>query len=352
MTDNQSKDAIKLLKKIIKTPSFSKKEENVVKILESWFKENGINYKRHLNNLWAENKYFNKKKPTILLNSHHDTVQPNKSYTIDPFYPIEKDGKIFGLGSNDAGGALVSLLYLFKSIYLSQKMNYNFIIACTAEEEIAGANGIKCILEKLPKIDFAIIGEPTLMKLSIAERGLIVFDAKIKGKPGHAAHENKDNAIEKLPKILNWFNQLKFDRVSKLLGPVKTTVTQINAGFQHNVIPSEVDIVVDVRINELYDINEINDFFVKQCPCQIKARSLNLGPSFISPNHKIIESANLLGIESYGSPTLSDQALLDFPSVKIGPGNSKRSHSADEYIYVDELLDGIEVYKNLLNKII
>ena len=223
MTDNQSKDAIKLLKKIIKTPSFSKKEENVVKILESWFKENGIYYKRHLNNLWAENKYFNKKKPTILLNSHHDTVQPNKSYTIDPFHPIEQDGKIFGLGSNDAGGALVSLLYLFKSIYLSQKMNYNFIIACTAEEEIAGANGIKSILEKLPKIDFAIIGEPTLMKLSIAERGLIVFDAKIKGKPGHAAHENNDNAIEKLPKILNWFNQLKFDRVSKLLGPVKTT---------------------------------------------------------------------------------------------------------------------------------
>ena len=352
MIDNQSKDAIKLLKKIIKTPSFSKKEEDVVKILESWFKENGIDYKRHLNNLWAGNKYFNKKKPTILLNSHHDTVQPNKSFTIDPFYPTEKNGKIFGLGSNDAGGALVSLLYLFKTIYLKQNMKYNFIIACTAEEEIAGTNGIKSILKKIPKIDFGIIGEPTQMKLSIAERGLIVFDAKIKGKPSHAAHENIDNAIEKLPKILNWFNQIKFDRVSKLLGPVKTTITQINAGFQHNVIPSEVDIVVDVRINELYDINEINDFFVSKCPCEIKARSLNLRPSSISSNHKIVKSADSIGIESYGSPTLSDQALLDFPSVKIGPGNSKRSHSADEYIYVDEVKEGIEVYKNLLNKII
>ena len=352
MDNKKSIGVVRLLKDIIKTPSFSKKEKDVVMILESWFNENGINYKRHLNNLWAENKYFNPKKATILLNSHHDTVQPNKSFTVDPFTPIEKDGKIYGLGSNDAGGALVSLLYLFKSIYLNKNMNYNFIIACTAEEEIAGINGIKSILDELPKIDFAIIGEPTLMKLSIAERGLIVFDAKIKGKPSHAAHENNDNAIEKLPEILNWFKQLKFDRVSKLLGPVKTTITQINAGFQHNVIPSEIDIVVDVRINELYDINEINDFFVNECPCQIKARSLNLRSSSINPKHKIIKSANSLGIETYGSPTLSDQALLDFPSVKIGPGDSKRSHSADEYIFIDEILEGIEAYKNLLNKII
>ena len=352
MINTESKSAIKLLKKLIKTPSFSNQEKDVVHILESWFIENTIIYERHLNNLWAENKYFDRDKPTILLNSHHDTVKPNKSFTLDPFNPIEKDQKIFGLGSNDAGGSLVSLLYLFKSMYLNENMNYNFVIACTAEEEIAGKNGIKSIIKKIPKIDFGIIGEPTSMKLSIAERGLIVFDATIKGKPGHAAHENKDNAIEKLPNILNWFNQIKFDRVSELLGPVKTTITQINAGYHHNVIPSEVKIVIDVRINELYDIKEINDLFLKECPCEIKPRSLSLKSSSINPNHKIVKSANFLGIQCYGSPTLSDQALLNFPSVKIGPGDSKRSHSADEFIYVEEITEGIEVYKKLLNKII
>ena len=350
--DNYTDSAIKLLKKLIMTPSFSEEEEGVVKIIETWFTENEIIYERHLNNLWAKNKFFDNDKPTILLNSHHDTVKPNKSFTFDPFEPIIEDGKLYGLGSNDAGGALVSLLHSFKNIYLREKMKYNIIIAATAEEETAGKNGISSILDKIPNIDFAIIGEPTLMDLAVAERGLIVFDAKIKGTPSHAAHQNNDNAIEKVPEFFNWLNSLEFERISEFLGPVKITLTQINAGYQHNVIPSEVNFVIDVRVNELYTNTEINRVFTKECPCEIKARSLNLKSSFIDLDNNLVNAARSLGIKLYGSPTLSDQAQLNFPSVKIGPGDSKRSHSANEFIFIDDITNGIDTYNNLLNKIL
>ncbi|MCG9972090.1 M20 family metallo-hydrolase [Christiangramia crocea] len=347
------KEAIDLLKNLIETESFSGKEDNTAELLENWFKRKNIPFFRHLNNVWAVNKHFDKSKPTLLLNSHHDTVQPNSAYTRNPFQAAVEDGKLFGLGSNDAGGCLVSLLATFTYFFDSEDLNYNLIFAGSAEEEINGKNGIASLLPMMPKIDVAIVGEPTLMDLAIAEKGLVVFDAVVKGTPSHAAHPNNNNAIYKTAKVLEWFENFSFEKKSAALGEVKLTVTQINAGNQHNVVPAKVDLVIDVRVNDCFSNEEINDILQEKAPVdEITPRSLRLNSSSIPKEHELVKAGIDLGMNTYGSPTLSDQAMLKCQSLKLGPGDSTRSHSADEFIYVKEIEEGIEKYIKLLEKAI
>lgn len=345
--------AIELLKNLIRTQSLSGEEDKTANLLENWFTEYNIPFHRHLNNVWAANKHFDKSKPTLLLNSHHDTVKPNSAYTRDPFKAEIEEGKLYGLGSNDAGGCLVSLLATFTHFYGIKKPRYNLIFAGTAEEEINGKNGISSLLPIMPGIDVAIVGEPTLMQMAIAEKGLIVFDAVVKGTPSHAAHPNPDNAIYKAAKALDWFEKFRFNKVSKALGEVKLTVTQISAGSQHNVVPARVELVIDVRVNDRYTNAEIEQILKNNAPTdEIKARSLRLNSSSISGDHVLVKTGKSLGMKTYGSPTLSDQAMLNCPSLKLGPGDSERSHSADEFIFVQEIEEGIEKYISLLEKVL
>ena len=349
--ENLQKEAIELLKELIQTESFSGEENRTAKLLEEWFIKRNIPFERHLNNVWAVNHIYDPSKPTLLLNSHHDTVKPNSGYTRDPFEARTEDGKLYGLGSNDAGGCLVSLLATFTWFYKAEDLKYNLIFAGTAEEEINGSKGIASILPKLPKIDVAIVGEPTLMDLAVAEKGLVVFDAVVKGTPSHAAHPNDNNAIYKTANVLRWFENFKFERISEVLGEVKLTVTQINAGSQHNVVPGQVDLVIDVRVNDRYSNKEIEQILQEKAPVdRITARSLRLNSSSIPPDHELVAAGISLGMKTYGSPTLSDQAMLNCPSVKLGPGDSTRSHSADEFIFVKEIEEGIIKYIRLLEK--
>ncbi len=347
------KEAIALLKSLIETQSFSKEEEPTADLLALWFEKKGIPVKRELNNVWVVNKHFDDSKPTILLNSHHDTVKPNVAYTRNPFEAKVEDGKLFGLGSNDAGGCLVGLISAFVYFYDKENLKYNFVFAATAEEEISGENGIAHMQPIFPKIDFAIVGEPTLLDLAIAEKGLVVFDAKVSGTPGHAAHiKNEDNPIFKALKDLEWFQNYQFPKVSKALGEVKMTVSQIKAGKQHNVVPSELNFVVDCRVTDTYTNKEIAEIVAKNTECEVIPRSLRLNSSSISPDHEIVKAGLTLGKKTYGSPTLSDQCRLSCPSLKIGPGDSLRSHSADEFIYVHEIEEGVSFYIELLSKIV
>ena len=352
MKDLAYTKAIQLLKELIRIPSFSKEEDKTASLIENWFKDNNINPNRIKNNVWCSNKFFDETKPTILLNSHHDTVKPNSSYSKDPHKPMIMDGKLYGLGSNDAGGCLVSLMVTFLHFYERQNLKYNLIMAGTAEEEISGENGLACLKELLPKIDFAIIGEPTEMNLAIAEKGLLVIDVYSGGTSGHAAHENIDNAIYNAIKDIEWFNTYKFTKISSRLGAVRMTVTQINSGTQHNVIPDKCHFVVDVRVNECYSNHEVFDIIEKQIQGKAVARSFRLNSSSISKEHPIVKAGIALGKEIYGSPTISDQALINSESIKIGPGKSTRSHSADEFIYLEDVKEGIELYKKMIKKII
>jgi acetylornithine deacetylase len=352
MKDLAYTKAIQLLKELIRIPSFSKEEDKTASLIENWFKDNNINPNRIKNNVWCSNKFFDETKPTILLNSHHDTVKPNSSYSKDPHKPMIMDGKLYGLGSNDAGGCLVSLMVTFLHFYERQNLKYNLIMAGTAEEEISGENGLACLKELLPKIDFAIIGEPTEMNLAIAEKGLLVIDVYSGGTSGHAAHENIDNAIYNAIKDIEWFNTYKFTKISSRLGAVRMTVTQINSGTQHNVIPDKCHFVVDVRVNECYSNHEVFDIIEKQIQGKAVARSFRLNSSSISKEHPIVKAGIALGKEIYGSPTISDQALINCESIKIGPGKSTRSHSADEFIYLEDVKEGIELYKKMIKKII
>ena len=346
-------DAISLLRQLIETQSFSSEEDQTAQLIEAWFARYNIDCKRTKNNVWAINKYFDENKPTLLLNSHHDTVKPNSAYTKDPFKAIVEDGKLFGLGSNDAGGCLVSLIATFTYFYNQQNLKYNLVLVASAEEESSGPNGLNSMLSIIPKVNVAIVGEPTLMNLAIAEKGLVVFDAKIKGTPSHAAHPNDDNAIYNTIKALQWFKDFKFEKTSEVLGDVKLTVTQINAGKQHNVVPAEVDLVIDVRVNDKYTNAEIADILKKQAPCDgIVPRSLRLNSSSIPADHDLVKAGLAIGRTTYGSPTLSDQAVLSCPSLKLGPGDSTRSHSADEFIYLNEIEAGINIYVELLNRVI
>ncbi|ANW97387.1 acetylornithine deacetylase [Wenyingzhuangia fucanilytica] len=353
MIETLQKEALELLQNLIQTQSFSKEEEPTAEILSAWLKERGVEVKRDLNNIWATNKYFDESKPTILLNSHHDTVKPNQAYTRDPFEAKIEGDKLYGLGSNDAGGCLVGLMSAFVYFYNQENLKYNFVLAATAEEEISGENGIAYMQNIMPKIDVAIVGEPTLLDLAIAEKGLVVFDGKVTGTPGHAAHiPNHQNPIFKALKDLEWINSYKFPKVSPFLGEVKMTVSQINAGNQHNVVPSELTFVVDCRVTDQYSNAEIAEIIAENTECDVIPRSLRLNSSSIDPNHDIVKSGIALGKKTYGSPTLSDQCRLTCQSVKIGPGDSLRSHSADEFIYVQEVYDGVDFYINLLNKIV
>lgn len=346
--------AIDLLHQLIETKSFSSEEEGTALLIENWFHEYEIPFERENNNIWAYNKNFDEAKPTILLNSHHDTVKPNGNYTNDPFKAFVEDGKLYGLGSNDAGGCLVSLIATFTYFYNKQDLNYNFVIAATAEEESSGPLGLKSILKYLKNVEFAIVGEPTLMQLAIAEKGLLVLDVSVKGTASHAAHPNDDNAIYNTLKVIEWFKDYKFEKSSETLGDVKMTVTQINAGNQHNVVPSHCNLVVDIRVNDKYKNEEVLELVKDSLPhnVEVKPRSLHLGSSSIPKDHPIVTSGISLGRITYGSPTLSDQSVLSCPSLKLGPGDSTRSHSANEFIYVEEIKEGVALYIKILEGII
>ena len=346
-------DSITLLKQLIATPSFSKEEDNTADILEQFLESKGVHTNVFLKNIWAKNRYFDERKATILLNSHHDTVKPNKGYTMDPFTPVAKDGKLFGLGSNDAGGPLVSLIATFLYYYDKSDLKYNLIIAATAEEEISGHNGIEALLPRLGNIEFGIVGEPTKMQMAVAEKGLMVLDCVAKGKAGHAAREEGENSIYNAIKDIEWFQSYKFDKVSDLLGAMKMSVTVIETENKaHNVVPPDCKFVVDTRVNELYTFEEVLGVMRNNVKCDIQPRSTRLRSTSISLDHPLIKSGISLGRSYYGSPTTSDKALMSFPTLKMGPGDSARSHTADEYIYLEEMKEGIELYVRLLNNIL
>ena len=352
-THTLQSDAIALLKQLIATPSFSREEDRTASLLTHFFGIRNIIHSRVANNVYAFNKHYTPAKPTIILNSHHDTVKPNAAYTLDPFVPLEKDGKIFGLGSNDAGGSLVALIAVFVYYYSARDLKYNLVIAATAEEEISGHNGIELLLPDLGNIAFGIVGEPTQMQMAIAEKGLLVLDGVASGKAGHAARNEGENAIYKALKDIQWFNTYSFDKVSSLLGPVKMSVTVINTENKaHNVVPSVCSFVADIRVNELYTFGQILETVKNNISSVVQPRSLRMQSSLISKEHELVRSGIKLGRSCYGSPTTSDKALMPFPALKIGPGDSARSHTPDEYIFIDEIKEGIDLYLGLLENII
>ncbi|MCO5247743.1 MAG: M20/M25/M40 family metallo-hydrolase [Chitinophagales bacterium] len=337
-----------LLKTLIATQSFSREEENVAKVIRAFLEQESVKFHHRKNNTWAYNKFYDESKPTLLLNSHIDTVKPSALYTNDPFQAIQKDGKLYGLGSNDAGGALVSLIGTFLHFYECEDLNFNLCIAATAEEEISGQNGIALITDITDNCDAAIVGEPTEMAMAIAERGLMVVDATVYGVTGHAARDTGDNAIYKAIEDIQWFKTHALVKQCPVLGPTKMTVTVIEAGKQHNVIPDVCKYVVDIRTTTAYDYDELLDFIRGHVHADIQARSTRLKPSIIPESHPLVQTAKQLKIKTFGSATLSDQALLKIPSVKMGPGKSERSHTADEFIFIDELRQGLQTYIELI----
>jgi len=354
MTDTEKlfDQAVALLQKLISIPSFSKEEDKTADTIQEFMKVHGISMHRKLNNLWAWNKHFDPAKPTILLNSHHDTVKPNSGYARDPYDAKIEDGKLYGLGSNDAGGCLVSLIASFLYFYNQENLKYNFCLATTAEEEISGVNGLELIIPELGQLDFGIVGEPTLMQLAIAERGLMVLDCTAHGKAGHAAREEGENAIYNALPDIEWFRTFKFPKESEVFGPIKMSVTIINAGSQHNVVPASCVFTVDVRVTDAYRNEEVLEIIRQHVKCDVQPRSIRLKPSSIDKEHPIVQAGIALGRTTYGSPTTSDQSLLDIQSIKVGPGDSARSHTADEFVYVDEIREGIELYIKMLERLV
>ncbi|HTJ52282.1 MAG TPA: M20 family metallo-hydrolase [Cyclobacteriaceae bacterium] len=345
-------ESLELLQRLIATPSFSKEEDKVASIIEEFFATHQVQTQRQANNVWVKNKYFNPALPTVLLNSHHDTVKPNTGYTRDPFKPEIIDGKLYGLGSNDAGGPLVSLIATFLHYYERKDLKYNIVLAATAEEEISGTGGIESIWNLLTPVDFAVVGEPTLSDMATAEKGLMVLDCVAHGKPGHAAREEGINAIYEAIEDIQWIRNYKFPKKSSTLGEMKMSVTIINAGRQHNVVPGECTFTIDVRVTDQYTLEEALEIIRQNVKSTVTPRSLRMRPSGIDENHPLVLSAKKLGLKLYGSPTTSDQAMIPVASVKMGPGDSARSHSADEFIYVDEIRTGIEKYISLLDNVI
>lgn len=342
---------IELLKQLISTPSFSKEEENAAEVMRDFLRAGNIPFKTKENNTWAFCKYYTKEKTTILLDSHIDTVRPAKGYTKDPFSPIEEGDKLFGLGSNDAGGPLVALLATFVHFYESKDLPFNLVFAASAEEEISGLNGMQIVMPEIAPIDFAIIGEPTKMELAIAEKGLLVLDCFAHGRSGHAARNEGENALYKAIDDIQKLRNFKFEKSSEILGDVKISVTMIEAGSQHNVVPDVCHFVVDVRTNEHYLNKEAAEIIANLIDSEVKPRSLRLNSSGISENHPFAKLVKSKGINIYGSPTTSDQAIISCPSIKMGPGDSARSHTADEFIFKSEILNGIELYIELLNEL-
>ncbi len=345
-------EAIGLLEKLIATPSFSHEEQGTAMILQQALQQHKIPAQRIMNNVWARNQFYDDAKPTILLNSHHDTVKPNSQYSLDPFHPLLLEGKLYGLGSNDAGAPLVSLLAAFLHFYHRDDLRYNLVFAATAEEEISGSNGIEALLPELGKIDCAIVGEPTSMQMAIAEKGLLVLDCIVHGQAGHAARQEGENAIYKALPDIAWFQSYRFPEVSPVLGPVKMSLTMISAGVQHNVVPAECRFTVDVRVNDCYTHEDIVAIIKEHVACTVKPRSMRLRATAIDAAHPLVVAGESLGLGSFGSATMSDKALMPFPALKMGPGESARSHSADEYILLEEIERGIQTYIRLLEKIL
>ena len=351
-TEQLYENAVALLRQMIQTPSFSKEEAGTAGLLAEFLQERGVEVHRKKNNVWAFNRHYNPAKPTILLNSHHDTVKPNGAYTRDPFAATVEGDRLYGLGSNDAGASGVSLLAAFLHFYDQKDLKYNLCVAITAEEENSGHDGLECVIPELGPLEFAIVGEPTLMQLAIAERGLMVIDCTAHGKAGHAAREEGDNAIYKAMQDIEWFRTYRFPKVSDLFGAVKMSVTIISAGTQHNVFPAECRFTVDIRVTDRYTNEEVLEIIKEHVSCEVKARSTRLRPSSIRPDHPIVQAGLALGRTTYGSPTTSDQALLDIPSLKLGVGDSARSHSADEFVHLSEIREGIELYIKMLSAIL
>lgn len=345
-------DSISLLRELIQIPSFSREEAGTAQLIEVFLAKRGITSQRVGNNVIAYNHYFDASKPTILLNSHHDTVKPNSGYTNDPFQAKMIDGKLYGLGSNDAGGCLVALIAAFYHYYAEQDLAYNICLIASAEEEVSGQNGVEAAYAVVKACDFAIVGEPTLLDLAVAEKGLMVLDCVAHGESGHAAREEGVNALYKAIEDIHWFRTYNFPKKSAFLGPVKMSVTMLNAGSQHNVVPAECHYVVDVRTTDVYSNAAVLEIIRSQVKSDVMPRSTRLNSSTIALDHPIVQAGIKLGKKTYGSPTMSDQALLPIPSLKVGPGHSARSHSADEYIFVAEINDGVAFYINLLKAVL
>lgn len=349
MTDKNTliNDAVSLLKQLIATPSISRDETAAADIMQHAMEQYGLAVKREKNNLWTVSSNFDTSKPTLLLNAHIDTVKPVQSWTRDPFTPTLEGDTLYGLGSNDCGGGLVTLLQVFRYLNDHQRP-YNLVYLASAEEEVSGADGISRVLPMLPIIDVAVVGEPTGMQPAVAEKGLMVVDAVAKGRSGHAARGEGLNAIYEALDDLEWLRSYQFNKVSRLLGPTLMNVTVINAGTQHNVVPDECHFVIDVRTNEYYRNEDVFNILQLHMKSQIKARSFRLSSSSISMDHPLVRSCLDLGLKPFGSPTLSDQALMTFPSLKLGPGESSRSHSADEFIRISELSDAFDKYIKII----
>lgn len=346
-TDEYLNGAVTLLQQLIATPSASRNEDKAADIMENTISSYGLTVHRKGNNIWTIDPEYDESRQTLLLNAHIDTVKPVATWIRDPYCPEIEDDRLYGLGSNDCGGGLVTLLQIFRK-KIKEKRNYNLVYLASAEEEVSGANGISLVLPLLPHIDVAIVGEPTGMQPAIAERGLMVLDVISHGKSGHAARNEGVNAIYEALDDMRWIRDYKFDRVSDLLGPTKMTLTVINAGTQHNVIPDKCTMLVDVRTNELYTNEEVFDIIRQHVRSEVKAHSFRLHSSHIPKDHPLIARCIALGLTPFGSPTLSDQALMSFPSFKLGPGQSSRSHSADEYICISEMREALRIYDALL----
>ncbi len=346
-------EAIALLKELIATPSFSKEENDTADLLCTFFSKHEVPYARVGNNIYARNKNYHSSRKSILLNSHHDTVRPNKAYSMDPFTPTVKDGKLFGLGSNDAGGCLVSLAAVFLYYYNQPDPKHNIVFAASAEEEISGVNGIELVLPYLGQIDFGIVGEPTKMDMAVAERGLMVIDCLASGRPGHAARNEGENALYKAVDDIEWIRNFRFEKSSELLGETRMSVTVIDTeNKQHNVVPAQCKYVIDVRVNELYSFDEILEALKENLKSSFKPRTTRMKSTSIPLDHPLVKSGIRMGKKYYGSPTTSDKALMPFPALKMGPGDSARSHTADEYIYIEEIRDGITTYIKLLDEFV
>lgn len=343
-------NATDLLKNMISIPSFSREENAVANYIETYIKSMGFEPKRKGNNIWIQNKSFDSSKPTILLNSHIDTVKPVAGWTKDPFVPLIEEDILYGLGSNDAGASVVSLMHAF-FVLTAKPQDYNLVFLASCEEEVSGKGGVESVLNELPVPDFGIVGEPTGMNPAVAEKGLMVLDCTAYGRSGHAARNEGDNAIYKAMRDIEWFRTIEFPKKSDLLGNVKLSVTMVKAGTQHNVVPDKCEFVVDVRSNELYSNQELFELIDKYTECEVKPRSFRLNSSRIALENPFVQRAIIIGKEPYGSPTLSDQALMPFPTVKIGPGDSARSHTANEYILLSEIREAIELYVKLLDGI-
>jgi acetylornithine deacetylase len=351
--DELTKQACELLERLIATPSISREETAAADLLFTQMEQWGLQPQRKGNNIWALSPDFDESRQTILLNAHIDTVKPVATWTKDPFTPQWEGDRLYGLGANDCGGGLVSLLTVFKlqaEDYRLQTRDYNLVFLASCEEEVSGKSGIEMVLPLLPRIDVAIVGEPTGMQPAIAEKGLMVIDGYAKGVSGHAARDEGVNAIYEALDDLVWLRDYRFRKVSPLLGATKMTVTQVESGTQHNVVPDMLHFVIDVRTNEYYQNEFVFSFLQKRMTrCELKARSFRLHSSHIDEGHPLVKRCKEMGMTPFGSPTLSDQALMDFPSLKLGPGDSARSHSADEYIGLEEIKSAIETYVALLS---